>query len=85
MEKWQFLPPPGLEIRLLGRPARSQSLYRLPWVLEVKYLQREADHSLLSSAEFKNVWSFISAPLYSGAEMQEQLITKRFETRKAYA
>jgi hypothetical protein len=29
MEKWKFLPPPGLEHRPLGRPARSQSLYRL--------------------------------------------------------
>jgi hypothetical protein len=29
MEKWKFLPPPELEIRPLGRPARSQSLYRL--------------------------------------------------------
>jgi hypothetical protein len=29
MEKWKFLPPPGLELRPLGRPARSQSLYRL--------------------------------------------------------
>jgi hypothetical protein len=29
IEKWKFLPPPGLELRFLGRPARSQSLYRL--------------------------------------------------------
>jgi hypothetical protein len=29
MEKWKFLTPPGLELRPLGRPARSQSLYRL--------------------------------------------------------
>jgi hypothetical protein len=29
MEKWKFLLPPGLELRPLGRPARSQSLYRL--------------------------------------------------------
>jgi hypothetical protein len=29
MEKRKFLPPPGLELRPLGRPARSQSLYRL--------------------------------------------------------
>jgi hypothetical protein len=28
-EKWKFLPPPGLEVRSLGRLARSQSLYRL--------------------------------------------------------
>jgi hypothetical protein len=29
MEKWKFLILPGLEPRPLGRPARSQSLYRL--------------------------------------------------------
>jgi hypothetical protein len=30
-EKGKFLPPPGLELRLLGRPARSQSLYPLSY------------------------------------------------------
>jgi hypothetical protein len=29
MEKRKFLTLPGLELRPLGRPARSQSLYRL--------------------------------------------------------
>jgi hypothetical protein len=29
IEKWKFLTLPGLELRTLGRPARSQSLYRL--------------------------------------------------------
>jgi hypothetical protein len=29
MEKWKFLPQPGLELQPLGYPARSQSLYRL--------------------------------------------------------
>jgi hypothetical protein len=29
MEKRKFLPLPGLELRFLGRPARSHSLYRL--------------------------------------------------------
>jgi hypothetical protein len=29
VEKRKFLPPPGLKLRPLGRPARSQSLYRL--------------------------------------------------------
>jgi hypothetical protein len=40
MEKWRFLPPPGLEFRSLGRPARSQSLYRLRYpgsLLELRY------------------------------------------------
>jgi hypothetical protein len=31
VEKKKFLTPPGLELRPLGRPARSQSLYRLLW------------------------------------------------------
>jgi hypothetical protein len=29
LEKRKFLPPPGLELRPLGRPVRRQSLYRL--------------------------------------------------------
>jgi hypothetical protein len=29
MEKWKFLPPPGLKLRPLGRPARRQSLHRV--------------------------------------------------------
>jgi hypothetical protein len=31
LEKWKFLTLPGLELRPLGRPARSQSLYRLSY------------------------------------------------------
>jgi hypothetical protein len=31
VEKRKFLTLPGLEFRSLGRPARSQSLYRLPY------------------------------------------------------
>jgi hypothetical protein len=30
-EKRKFLPLPGFELRPLGCPARSQSLYRLPY------------------------------------------------------
>jgi hypothetical protein len=30
-ERREILPPPGLELRSLGRPARSQSLYRLSY------------------------------------------------------
>jgi hypothetical protein len=29
LEKWKFFTLPGLKLRTLGRPARSQSLYRL--------------------------------------------------------
>jgi hypothetical protein len=32
VEKRKFLNLPGLELRLLGRPARSQSLYRLRYL-----------------------------------------------------
>jgi hypothetical protein len=32
MVKQKFLPPPGLELRSLGRPASSQSLYRLRYL-----------------------------------------------------
>jgi hypothetical protein len=31
VEKWKLLPPPGLELRPLGRLARSQSLYPLSY------------------------------------------------------
>jgi hypothetical protein len=31
MEKWIFFTLPGFELRTLGRPARSQSLYRLSY------------------------------------------------------
>jgi hypothetical protein len=40
-ENWKFLTPQGLEICMSGRPARSQSLYRLP-----------TEHSLLHFREF---------------------------------
>jgi hypothetical protein len=31
MKKRKFLPPPGLDLRPIGRPARSYSLYRLSY------------------------------------------------------
>jgi hypothetical protein len=33
VEKRKFLPPPGLELQALCRPARSQSLYRLRYAV----------------------------------------------------
>jgi len=33
--------------------------------LKVKYMGHEADHSLPSSAEVKNAWSYVSTPLIS--------------------
>jgi hypothetical protein len=37
LESRKFLPPSGLELRPLGRPARSQSLYRLLSLCSKKY------------------------------------------------
>jgi hypothetical protein len=36
VEKRKFLTLPGLELRLLGRPARSQSLYRVSYPVSCK-------------------------------------------------
>jgi hypothetical protein len=65
MEKWKFLPPPGLELWLLYRPARSQSLYR-PWYTgslrghggENKYLcpSQESDLSLWAHSHFTDLF-----------------------------
>jgi hypothetical protein len=38
MEKSKFLPSPGLELRTLGRPARSKSLYRLRYPGSIVHL-----------------------------------------------
>jgi len=35
--------------------------------LRIKWPKREADHSRTSRAEGKNVWSFISIPLYASS------------------
>jgi hypothetical protein len=40
VEKGKFLTLPGLEHRPFGRPARSQSLYRLCWVIEGKFYSK---------------------------------------------
>jgi hypothetical protein len=37
LEKRKFLTLPGLELRLLVRPARSQSLYRLRFMVQGKF------------------------------------------------
>jgi hypothetical protein len=62
VKKRKFLPSPELELRTLGRPARSQSLYRLPYpgcpssrCGEEKYLLplpgTEPDSSAVQSAD----------------------------------
>jgi hypothetical protein len=55
MEKWKFLTLSGLELRPLGRPASSQSLYRLRYggslrkVRRCKTISRETNILLLKS------------------------------------
>jgi hypothetical protein len=50
VEKRKFLTLPGLELRSLCRPVRSQSLYRLRYIfLEVNRPGREANILPLSS------------------------------------
>jgi hypothetical protein len=39
-EKWKFFTLPGLELRLLGRPARSKSLYRLRYRGSIDYVYK---------------------------------------------
>jgi hypothetical protein len=53
MGNWKFLPPSGLELRGLGRPARSQSLYRLWYSGWLQYI--------LLNTEFTSLWF----PFYS--------------------
>jgi 2-polyprenyl-6-methoxyphenol hydroxylase-like FAD-dependent oxidoreductase len=50
MEKWKFFPPPGLELRPLGRPARSQSLYRL------RYPEKQKNHTRITKNQKVNEW-----------------------------
>jgi truncated hemoglobin YjbI len=47
MEKWKFLPLPGLELRPLGRPASSQSLHRLRTEPPPKKEERHTRHEQL--------------------------------------
>jgi hypothetical protein len=71
VEKREFLTLPGLELRPIGRPARSQSLYRLRYRVPgafppgVKRPRGKADHSPPSSAEVRNMWICKSIPPYN--------------------
>jgi hypothetical protein len=40
LEKRKFLPPPGLKLRPIGRPVRSQSLYRLRYPSSFSIISR---------------------------------------------
>jgi hypothetical protein len=52
LEKRKFLPPPRLELRSLGRPARSLSLYRLrsPGYYAYKYIHYSYLYSAIQNA-----------------------------------
>jgi len=52
---------------IMSRPAQRPTQPPVQWILrvhslEVKQLGHEADHSLLPSAEVKNVWSYTFTP-----------------------
>jgi hypothetical protein len=61
VEKSKFLTLPGLELRLLGRPARSQSLYRLRlleiYVLSIAYFKSQivTDMGLFPGVQDANI------------------------------
>jgi hypothetical protein len=43
---------------------KNSKLNRIQWVLVVKQLRHEADHTSSCNAKFKNAWSYISRLLY---------------------
>jgi hypothetical protein len=54
----------------VSKPALGTTQPPIQWVtralsMGVKWLRREADHSLPSSAEVKNAWSYTSPPQYA--------------------
>jgi hypothetical protein len=53
VEKRRFLTLPGLELRTLGRPARSQSLYRLRYAGSQTHNIRFNKNSFISSCTFE--------------------------------
>jgi hypothetical protein len=60
VEKWKFLTLPGLELRLLGRPARSQSIYRLihsPGLSEGKYENVNQDGRFQVGVQVRFPWN----------------------------
>jgi hypothetical protein len=44
MKEWKFLTLPGLELQLLGRPVRSQLLYRGPGIIYMHGMVLEFDY-----------------------------------------
>jgi hypothetical protein len=56
MEKWKLLTLPGLELRALSRPARSQSLYRLQPVSKMLESLRKYHWNCWRSAISWQLW-----------------------------
>jgi hypothetical protein len=78
VERRKILPIPGSELQPLGRPARSQSLYRLGcpiYILSVSYFD-PTEHSRHSSSEVTETVElcpqYYYTPLWSDAQAQGQ-------------
>jgi hypothetical protein len=52
MERKKIMPLPGLELRPLGRPARTRSLYRLRYPDETKRVNRHTYLVRMKKTEF---------------------------------
>jgi hypothetical protein len=71
----------------VSRPALGPTQQPIQWMPEalssgVKWLGREADHSLPSTAEVKNAWSYTSAPpirvrMYSAQPVLQTMCSER--------
>jgi hypothetical protein len=92
VEKRKFLTLPGLELRPLGRPALSQSLYRLRYVTERKVTMQRPVNAAIAEEVFSvwfaytHCWAIdafsVSPPrgYVSGIELN-QIRMKRIKTR----
>jgi hypothetical protein len=58
VEKRKFLTPPGLELRPLGRPASSQSLYRLRYLGYSLSIKIYTKNDLFTKKEKNQIMSF---------------------------
>jgi hypothetical protein len=60
VEKWKFLPPPGLELWPVGRPVRSQSLYRLryPVCILYSFLKKKSVYNV-KPTKVKSDWEIL--------------------------
>jgi hypothetical protein len=89
MEKWKFLTLPGLELRCLGRPASSQSLYRvrypgshssfvvMEYVFSTCFMAYCTDYSSKIISSEQNIWRSLVVTLMSNRECIKQPHTSR--------